>query len=126
AVLVKVAEVGVGLPGAGTRGVAGWHAALPWLVVLGVTAWAIHGRTTAREASRRLAWAMACGAWIMLLPTALPALAQRHNGLALLFVDVGQGDAALIRTPAGHWIEIDAGPVDAQWDAGARVIAPLL
>ena len=41
-------------------------------------------------------------------------------------MDVGQGDAALIRTPAGHWILVDAGPADARWNAGTKVLVPLL
>ncbi|MGH7593823.1 MAG: ComEC/Rec2 family competence protein, partial [Gemmatimonadales bacterium] len=36
------------------------------------------------------------------------------------------GDAALIRTPLGHWVEVDAGPTGDGWDAGRRVVAPLL
>jgi competence protein ComEC len=48
------------------------------------------------------------------------------QALTLLFVDVGQGDAALVRTPAGHWIEVDAGPAGEGRDAGRQVIAPLL
>jgi competence protein ComEC len=62
------------------------------------------------------------------------ALAARVGGpaalgngrLALVFADVGQGDATLIRTPAGHWIVVDAGPADERWDAGERVVLPLL
>jgi competence protein ComEC len=47
-------------------------------------------------------------------------------GLTLHFLDVGQGDAALLRTPAGHWILIDAGPRTERADAGRRVVAPFL
>jgi competence protein ComEC len=46
--------------------------------------------------------------------------------LALHFLDVGQGDGAVIRTPLGHWIVVDAGPVGDRADAGRRVVAPFL
>ncbi|HXW96917.1 MAG TPA: MBL fold metallo-hydrolase, partial [Gemmatimonadales bacterium] len=42
------------------------------------------------------------------------------------FLDVGQGDAALLRTPAGHWVLVDAGPRTDRDDAGRRVVAPFL
>jgi competence protein ComEC len=46
--------------------------------------------------------------------------------LTVHFLDVGQGDAALLRTPAGRWIVIDGGPRTPQGDAGRRVVVPFL
>lgn len=46
--------------------------------------------------------------------------------VTLTFLDVGQGDALTIRTPAGRWIVVDAGPRGPGWDAGARVVVPHL
>ncbi|MEO5797971.1 MAG: ComEC/Rec2 family competence protein, partial [Gemmatimonadales bacterium] len=64
--------------------------------------------------------------WLLLIPTG-PRAPALGGGLALLFADVGQGDAALIRTPGGHWFAVDAGPIDpAGRDAGHRVLLPLL
>jgi competence protein ComEC len=39
---------------------------------------------------------------------------------------VGQGDGAVLRTPAGRWVLIDAGPLSRHSDAGRRVVAPFL
>ena len=46
--------------------------------------------------------------------------------LSVHFLDVGQGDAALLRTPAGRWILIDGGPRTPERDAGRRVVVPFL
>lgn len=46
--------------------------------------------------------------------------------LDVIFFDVGQGDAALVRTPRGHHILIDAGPRTPYTDAGARTLVPHL
>lgn len=47
-------------------------------------------------------------------------------GLDVLFFDVGQGDAALVRLPGGRTLLIDTGPSDARSDAGTRTILPHL
>jgi competence protein ComEC len=39
---------------------------------------------------------------------------------------VGQGDGAVLRTPAGRWVLIDAGPRSRHSDAGRRVVVPFL
>ena len=43
-----------------------------------------------------------------------------------VFLDVGQGDAILVRSPRGRWILVDAGPRTDRRDAGARVVTPYL
>ncbi|MEO8911026.1 MAG: DNA internalization-related competence protein ComEC/Rec2 [Gemmatimonadaceae bacterium] len=51
---------------------------------------------------------------------------QRPNGVEMHVLDVGQGDAILIRTDAGRWVLFDAGPAWNGSDAGRRVVLPYL
>jgi competence protein ComEC len=46
--------------------------------------------------------------------------------MTIHFLAVGQGDAAAIRTPAGRWLLVDAGPRLRGQDAGARIVLPFL
>ncbi len=99
--------------------------ALPWLLLLVLLCWATPRRGTGAVASGRLLLAGAIGVWLALVP----GLHIPHSGagrLTLHFVDVGQGDAAVLRTPHGHFVVIDAGPRDERFDAGARRVVPLL
>lgn len=41
-------------------------------------------------------------------------------------LDVGQGDAAVVRTRRGHWVVLDAGPAFGGRDAGLRAVLPFL
>lgn len=99
--------------------------AVPWIVLVGVALWAIGPRNTRIAAARRLAVAALLASGLT-LGQALPALSRDESLLTLHFLDVGQGDAAAIRTPGGHWVLVDAGPRDERYDAGSRVVAPFL
>lgn len=53
-------------------------------------------------------------------------LALNRGTLEIVALDVGQGDALAIRSPAGRWILVDAGPRTETFDAGARRVLPYL
>lgn len=55
-----------------------------------------------------------------------PLASARRDGLAVTFLDVGQGDAVLLRTPANHTLLVDTGPAVGSMDAGSRTIVPFL
>ena len=60
------------------------------------------------------------------LVSELPLQGQRGQLLRVNFLDVGQGDAALIEFPSGEKILVDAGPKTFTYDAGEKVVGPFL
>ncbi len=100
--------------------------ALPWVAALVVAGWSVAGLTTRWEGARRACLGLALGVWGLLAIEGYTAVRDAGGGLALHFLDVGQGDAALVRTPAGRWILIDAGPRTERGDAGRTIVAPFL
>jgi competence protein ComEC len=99
---------------------------LPWIVVLSLALWVMGERNTVAEAGRRIGWSAGVALWLGLVRGAVPGSPDGGGGLALHFLDVGQGDGAVLRTPGGRWIVIDAGPAGERDDAGRRVVAPFL
>ncbi|MQA30496.1 MAG: DNA internalization-related competence protein ComEC/Rec2 [Luteitalea sp.] len=70
--------------------------------------------------------AIASALWILAAPVSLAALRGAPR-LRVTFIDVGQGDAALVRFPNGSALAVDAGgPGGASFDIGDRVVAPVL
>ncbi len=67
-----------------------------------------------------LAWVV----WAPLVPRA--ASGYRPGWLEIDFLPVGQGDAAVVRTPAGRWLLVDGGPRTPGHDAGTSVVVPFL
>jgi competence protein ComEC len=124
--LELLATGGAAVPGGHVIRAAELRSAGPWLVVLVLSLWAIGRRNTVAEALRRWSWAAVAALWAGLLWSGVPGSADTGSGLALHFLDVGQGDGALLRTPAGHWVLIDAGPRSDRGDAGRRVVVPFL
>lgn len=48
------------------------------------------------------------------------------KSLEVTFIDVGQGDSILIRTPEKHALLIDTGPKNEHFDSGERIVFPYL
>lgn len=101
-----------------------------WL--LAAVAGAAAARVLARAARPvRVLGASGVALSVALALPALPALPPLsgggvRGGLEIHLIDVGQGDAVAIRTPADRWILIDAGPRSETYDAGARRVLPFL
>jgi competence protein ComEC len=72
--------------------------------------------------------AVLLGRFVGLVPAKLPA--GRGTGdapsLTVDFLDVGQGDAALMRFQDGGCVLVDAGEAREGWDSGQKVLAPFL
>lgn len=126
--LQRLAALGARVPGGHVVVVPGVSAALPWIALLALSAWAVAGHVPARVVARRGAVLLAVAAWALVAAELWRRRAATADAgaLALHFLDVGQGDAALLRTPRGRWIAVDAGPRDARGDAGATRVLPAL
>lgn len=78
------------------------------------------GRRRAFGVATAVAAALAIGAWA-------PRVIDSGGGrMEIHAIDVGQGDAIAIRTPAGRWVLVDAGPRSATRDAGRDRVVPYL
>lgn len=124
--LETLARLGSALPMGAVVGMPGPAAALPWVGVLVAAVWAVGRRNTSRRAALRAGWLVGIVGVVTATPFH-PALSPDDgSGLTLHFLSVGQGDAAVIHTPAGRWILVDAGPADDKHDAGRDVVLPFL
>jgi competence protein ComEC len=124
--LELLAMAGALVPGGHVVAAPELRSSLPWLAVLGVSLWACARRNTVGEAVRRWSWAAVVTLWAGTWWTSTPGTTDRGSELALHFLDVGQGDGAVLRTPGGQWVLIDAGPRNERSDAGRRVVLPYL
>src|SRR5947199_1331245 len=123
ALLDLVARGAALVPGGHVVMVAGWKAALGWAAVAAAAWWLWN--------SPRRPWLIA--ARVALCATVLVATTFRDvvtlddcRCLTVFFLDVGQGDAAVLRTPHNRWLVIDGGPRTPERDAGRQVVVPFL
>lgn len=94
--------------------------AAAWIGYLVMLAWI--GSSEGRLKQKLVMLVVATLALIACMRTA----PQEHAVLRVAFLDVGQGDAAVIHLPAGEAVLVDAGAADERYDAGERVILPYL
>lgn len=79
--------------------------------------------STSRHAARPLIAASAC----LCVAVWSPALRLGHSGnFEMHVLDVGQGDAILLRSNRGNWVVVDAGRMWKTGDAGRSVIVPYI
>ena len=121
-----VARIGAWVPFGHMVREPGLAFALPWAGGLGMVAWAMGTRVRAAVAARRLALVVAGVSWGMASLVLSPGRRDKDSELTLHFLPVGQGDGAIIRTPGGHWVVVDAGPRSDHGDAGRSVMIPAL
>src|SRR5213593_2947706 len=122
ALLDLIAQGAAAVPGGHVVMVAGWEAAAVWLAVAAAGWWLWN--------APRRRWLIA--ARVAFLVTLVVGTSFRDvvlddcRCLTVFFLDVGQGDAAVLRTPNGRWVAIDGGPRIPGSDAGRRVVIPFL
>jgi competence protein ComEC len=124
ALLDLVARVAAALPGGHFTMIAGPRAAALWSVIL-ILAWWLWNAPRRRWLLAARVALIAAGFSLTTLFHAVTRLSA-CDCLTVHFLDVGQGDAALLRSPAGRWVLIDGGPGGPQGDAGRRVVVPFL
>ncbi len=118
-----VAQAGAAVPGGHWVGPAGWSAAAAWLGVAAAAWWLWHSPRRPWLIAARSLFAVTIGLWAWAFNA---RSLDDCRCLTVHFLDVGQGDAIVLRTPAGRWIEVDGGPRTPQADAGRRVVVPFL
>jgi competence protein ComEC len=130
-ILDRIAALAAAVPGG--HAYAGGTMILLWLA--GAAAWILVARHTLSDANttrkratrmRRIA-VLAGGAACLTTLIVVPLIGRRGTGdLEIHAIDVGQGDAFAVRTPAGRWLLIDTGPRSDGYDAGRRRVVPFL
>jgi competence protein ComEC len=81
---------------------------------------------TLRPRLRAAAIVVAAVAGVLAVSGLARSPARPPSPIAITFLDVGQGDAALVRLPGGRSLLVDSGGARGALDLGARVVAPAL
>jgi competence protein ComEC len=97
-----------------------------WLAGLAAVMWALSGGMVRRTVRIRAAFGFAGLCWLWVAVFQVGVRIEGEGLLTLFFLRIGQGDAAALRTPRGHWVLVDAGPAGEGRDAGKRTVAPFL
>lgn len=119
AALDRTAALAAALPGAGMAVHGTTALLLTAALAVGYFASGRLGR--ARPVIRALVWAgVACA--LLVAATIRPP----SNTVEIHVIDVGQGDAIALRSPAGRWLLVDAGVAGLNYDAGERRVVPYL
>jgi competence protein ComEC len=124
ALLDVVARAAAALPGGHVIMIAGPRAAALWAGILLIAWWLWNSPRRRWLVAARVAFLAALVSWT----TLYRAFTRLSDCVCLTvsFLDVGQGDAIALRSPAGRWLLIDGGPRGPQGDAGRRVVVPFL
>ncbi len=112
-VVVRTASLPAASVPVGTLGpieIAGFYA-----VLIGIAVWPMPETRAARAAlaavaSRVPCWTALGGAVALVSLIVLAGTARPDGNLRVYFLDVGEGDAVLIRSPMGHNVLVDGGP----------------
>lgn len=124
--LERLAWYGARIPGGAVTMEPGLWPMAFWLVALAAACWALSGGAVLRTVRVRAALGAAALCWLWVALFQVRTRVEGRGQLTLFFLRIGQGDAAAVRTPQGHWVLIDAGPAGGGRDAGRRVVAPFL
>src|SRR3989454_125720 len=128
ALLDAVARLAASVPGGHVIMIAGWRSALVWTGVAAAAWWLWNSPRRRWLMAARCAFVLTLFCWTSFLD-AVPLDGVSLDAcrcLTVHFLDVGQGDAAALRTPAGRWVVVDGGPRTPESDAGRRVVIPFL
>ena len=102
--------------------------ALETAALTGAGALALVAAAVAGPARRRVAAGALAAALLAIGSLAVRDFGRRHaRDLTVTFLDVGQGDAAVVEAPGARVLLIDGGGVrDGSFDPGARIVEPFL